>query len=325
MEVKNYDGDKLGKLAKKPKVAVLMGGIGSEREISIQSGNSVADALRQAGFDIVTFDINPNNLEILEDKSIDIFFPVLHGQFGEDGTLQQILEDKSLVYTGSGPAASRAAFDKVESKRLFLEAGITTPNSIEFDSDMEIELLREELKYVGDKYVIKPVRQGSSVGISIVDTIKDAIKAARKTFNEFGDCLIEEFIAGRELTVGILCGETLPIIEIKPKSEFYNYHSKYIDDNTQYLFDTISDSSVVSLINQAAMDCFDILGCRHFSRVDFILTNENVPFALEVNTIPGFTSHSLLPKSASKAGFTMSQLCEKIVETAYLDIVETQS
>ena len=317
MEVEKLDGAKLESSGKKPKVAVLMGGIGSEREISIQSGNSVANALIQAGFDIVTFDINPNNLEILDDKSIDVFFPVLHGEFGEDGTLQQILEDKSLVYTGSGPAASRAAFDKVESKRLFLEAGITTPNSIEFDNNMEIELLREELKYLGDRYVIKPIRQGSSVGISIVDTIREAIKAAQSTYTQFGDCLIEEFVAGRELTVGILCGQSLPIIEIKPKCEFYNYHAKYIDDNTQYLFDTIAEPSVASEINQAAMDCFDALGCRHFSRVDFILTNENVAYALEVNTIPGFTSHSLLPKAAAKAGFSMSKLCAKIVETAY--------
>ena len=325
MEVNKLDGAKLEDSGKKPKVAVLMGGIGSEREISIQSGNSVTDALRQAGFDIVTFDINPDNLTILDDKSIDVFFPVLHGEFGEDGTLQQILEDKSLIYTGSGPAASRAAFDKVESKKLFLEAGVNTPNSIEFDINMEIDLLREELKYLGDMYVIKPVRQGSSVGICIVDTIKDAIKAARNTYIEFGDCLIEEFVTGSELTVGIVCGQLLPIIEIKPESGFYNYHAKYVDDNTLYLFDTISDTDIVSKINQAAIDCFEALGCRHFSRVDFILTEENVAYALEVNTIPGFTSHSLLPKAAANAGIPMSQLCEKIVETAYLNIVETQS
>ena len=325
MEIEKLDGAKLETSGKKPKVAVLMGGIGSEREISIQSGNSVAEALRQAGFDIVTYDINPNNLEILDDKSIDVFFPVLHGEFGEDGTLQQILEDKSLVYTGSGPSASKAAFDKVESKRLFFEAGVNTPNSIEFDINMEIELLRDELKYLGDKYVVKPVRQGSSVGICIVDTIREAIKAAQNTYTQFGDCLIEEFISGRELTVGILCGQSLPIIEIKPESDFYNYHAKYVDDNTLYLFDTISDTDIVSKINQAAIDCFEALGCRHFSRVDFILTEENVAYALEVNTIPGFTSHSLLPKAAANAGIPMSQLCEKIVETAYLNIVETQS
>ncbi|MBN1975657.1 MAG: D-alanine--D-alanine ligase [Sedimentisphaerales bacterium] len=325
MEVKKRGGAKLEKSGMKPKVAVLMGGIGSERDVSIQSGSSVAAALKQAGFDIIANDINPNNLEILDDKSIDIFFPVLHGEFGEDGTLQQILEDKSLLYAGCGPAASRAAFDKIESKRLFSGAGIATPKVIEFDNNIEIEKLREQLYKLGEKYVIKPVRQGSSVGVSIVSSKQEAIDAAQKTFTEFGDCMIEEFITGRELTVGILCEHVLPIIEIKPKSGFYNYHAKYIDDQTQYLFDTIKNSSRVSEINRSAIDCFNALGCRHFARIDFIMGKDNVPYALEVNTIPGFTSHSLLPKAAAKAGFSMSQLCEKIIDTAYSRINEPQA
>ncbi len=309
---------------RKPKVAVLMGGIGSEREISIQSGTCVADALRRAEFKVVTADITPDNLEILEDKSIEIFFPALHGEFGEDGRLQQILEDKSLFYIGSGPQASRAAFDKIESKKLFSKSGISTPKVIEFDESMEINQLKEQLLDLGNKYVIKPVRQGSSVGVCIVSTPQEAIEAAQKTFMEFGDCMIEEFISGREITVGILCGKALPIIEIKPKNGFYNYHAKYVDDNTQYLFDTITEPSSIAEINQAAIDCFEALSCRHFARVDFILTRENVPYALEVNTIPGFTSHSLLPKAAAKAGFSMSDLCEKIIETAYSTITEPQ-
>jgi D-alanine-D-alanine ligase len=324
MEVINHGGTKLEKYGKKPKVAVLMGGIGSEREVSIQSGTSVAKALRQAGFNIVTIDINPNNLDILEDKSIDIFFPVLHGEFGEDGTLQQILEDKSLLYAGCGPAASRAAFDKIESKKLFSKAGVTTANVIEFDNNIELTRLKKQLLELSDKYVVKPIRQGSSVGVSIVSSVQEAIEAAQKTFIEFGDCMIEEFIRGKELTVGILCGQTLPIIEIRPKNAFYNYHAKYIDDQTEYLFDTIQKSSIISKINQAAMDCFNALGCRHFARIDFILNEDNIPYVLEANTIPGFTSHSLLPKAASKAGLSMSKLCEKIIETAYSKISEPQ-
>ncbi len=324
MEVKNRGGANLDSSGTKPKVAVLMGGIGSEREVSIQSGSSVADALRQAGFKVVTADVNPNNLEILEDKSIDLFFPVLHGEFGEDGTLQQILEDKSLIYTGSGPVASRAAFDKLESKKLFSNAGISTPNVIEFDNQIEIKKLKEQLRSLGNKFVIKPVRQGSSVGVSIVSSVEDAIVAAQKTLREFGDCMIEEFITGRELTVGILCGQPLPIIEIRPKSGFYNYHAKYIDDQTQYLFDTIQQQSIVAEISRSAIDCFNALDCRHFARIDFILNNENKPYVLEANTIPGFTSHSLLPKAAAKAGLSMSELCKKIVETAYSRISEPQ-
>jgi D-alanine-D-alanine ligase len=318
MEVRKHGCSKLEKSAKKPKVAVLMGGIGSEREVSIQSGSSVADALRQADFEIVTADLNPDNLEILEDKSIDVFFPVLHGEFGEDGTLQQILEDKSLPYIGSGPAASRAAFDKLESKKLFSNAGVPVPNVIEFDNKTDPSNLKNRLQNFSDKFVIKPVRQGSSVGICIVSSIEDAIEAAEKTLSEFGDCMIEEFIPGKELTLGILGGEALPIIEIRPKTGFYNYHAKYIDDHTQYLFDTIQDLTVAAKINRQAIDCFDALGCRHFARIDFILNEKNIPFVLEANTIPGFTSHSLLPKAAAKAGLSMSELCKKIVETVLI-------
>ena len=325
MEVINRGGTKLEKSDKKPKVAVLMGGIGSEREVSIQSGTCVANALIQAGFNTVTSDINPNNLDILDDKSIDIFFPVLHGKFGEDGTLQQILEEKSLLYTGSGPTASRTAFDKIESKRLFLKAGISIPNAIVFDNTVEHNKLKEQLQELSDKHVIKPIRQGSSVGVRIVSSAQEAIEEARKTLIEFGDCMIEEFVQGKEITSGIICGQTLPIIEIRPKNLFYNYHAKYIDNQTEYLFDTIKDSSVISEINQAAIDCFNALGCRHFARIDFILNEKNIPFVLEANTIPGFTSHSLLPKAAAKAGISMSELCEKIIETAYFKLSELQT
>lgn len=325
MEIRNIGGAKLEMSYKKPKVAVLLGGIGSEREISIQSGTSVANALKQGGFNVVTSDITPDNLEILEDKSIDIFFPALHGEFGEDGQLQQILEDKSLLYTGSGPQASRDAFDKIESKRLFSKAGVLTPKTIEFDNEIEIDQLNQQLHSFSEKYVIKPVRQGSSVGVCIVSTPHNAIRAAQKTLDEFGDCMIEEFIEGREITVGILCEQALPIIEIRAKDGFYDYHAKYVDEQTQYLFDTISEPSVVAEIEKAAISCFDALACRHFARVDFILTNGNNIYALEINTIPGFTSHSLLPKAAAKAGVSMSDLCRKIIETAYTPITEQQA
>jgi D-alanine-D-alanine ligase len=306
-----------GKLKKTDiKVAVVMGGIGEERDISIQSGTCVADALRQAGVNTVTADIAPDNMDILEDHSIDIFFLALHGRFGEDGQLQQILEDKSLIYTGSGPAASRLAFDKIASKKAFAQAGIATPQAIEFNPDTSIQKLEKQLEQFAGRYVIKPVRQGSSIGISITADLHEAITAARKTADKFGDCMIEKFIAGRELTVGVLLGRPLPIIEIRPKTAFYDYHAKYVDEQTEFLFDTIKDPALTAKINAAALGCFNALGCRHFARVDIILGRDNVPYALEVNTIPGFTSHSLLPKAAAKTGFSMSDLCVKIIEAA---------
>ena len=301
----------------KLKVAVLAGGIGAERDISIQSGRCVAEALKEAGFEVVTADIRPDNLDILNDKSIDVFFPALHGKFGEDGRLQQILENRSLLYSGSGPTASSLAFDKMASKKLFEEIGVATPAAIEFGPETDIDRLEEQLRYLTNSYVVKPIRQGSSVGVSIVSTPHEAVEAAKETFSEFGDCMIEEFVPGMEVTVGILHDQALPIIEVRVKSGFYDYHAKYVDEQTEYLFDTVTDPAIAANISQAALDCFDALGCRHFARVDFILGNDRIAYALETNTIPGFTSHSLLPKAAAKAGLSMSDLCNNIVEAAY--------
>ena len=300
----------------KLKVAVLAGGIGTERDISIQSGRYVSQALKDAGLNVVTADIQPDNMDILEDGDIDVFFIALHGKFGEDGQLQQILEDKSLLYTGSGPAASKLAFDKMTSKKAFAEAGVDTPAAIEFDTNTDIRQLEKQLHPIADGYVVKPIREGSSVGISIVTGRHEVIAAAQKTLSGFGDCMIEKFVPGREITVGVLCGQPLPIIEIRTKTDFYNYHAKYVDEQTEFLFDTIDDPALAAKIKTAAIDCFDAVGCRHFARVDFILGDKRIAYALEINTIPGFTTHSLLPKAAAKAGFSMSDLCVKIIEAA---------
>jgi D-alanine-D-alanine ligase len=311
-------------VSSKLKIAVLAGGIGSEREISIQSGRCVAEALQEAGFQVVTADIGPDDLEILNDSSVDVFFPALHGKFGEDGRLQQILEDRSLLYVGSGPAASKTAFDKMASKKIFKQAGVATPAAIEFGPETDFDLLEEQLRDFANKYVIKPIKQGSSVGVSIVSTAHEAVAAAWKTFSEFGDCMIEEFIPGREVTVGILHGLPLPIIEVRTQSGFYDYQAKYVDEQTEFLFDTITDKTVAANVSRAAIDCFNALDCRHFARVDFILSDDQIAYVLEVNTIPGFTSHSLLPKAALKKGLSMSDLCAKIVEAAYSSLARPE-
>lgn len=291
-----------------------MGGIGQEREVSLQSGKCVTDALRQTGVDALAADIRPDDMAVLNDKSIDVFFIALHGKFGEDGQLQQILEDKSLVYTGSGPKASRTAFDKIASKRAFESVGVKTAPMIEVTTETDFAKLAGHIKALGKKYVVKPVRQGSSVGVSILDDAHLAAKAARQCLADFGDCMIEQFIVGRELTVGVLCGKALPVIEIRSKAAFYDYNAKYIADTTEYLFDTIDDAAMVTRLGKAALTAFESVGCRDFSRIDFILTGDGIPYALEVNTIPGFTTHSLLPKAAAKTGLGMSDLCIKIID-----------
>jgi len=298
------------------KVAVLTGGIGQERAVSLQSGSCVGAALEEAGFEVVLVDVAPSRLDILDDDTVDVFFVALHGRFGEDGQLQQILADKSLVYTGSGPEASRRAFDKMVGKRSFIRAGVHVPAAIEFDGDIGADELGAKLSDASGKYVVKPITQGSSVGVEIVDGAQETIPAAQECLNAFGDCMIEQFIPGREITVGIVCGKALPIIEVRPRSGFYNYDAKYLDEQTEFLFDTISEPGLKAGIRADAMDCFEALGLKDFARIDFILGKDNIAYALEANTIPGFTTHSLLPMAAAKAGFSMSRLCSTIVEVA---------
>ncbi len=299
------------------RVAVLRGGIGQEREVSLESGRCVAEALRAGGLEVVTSDIRPDDMSVLDRDDIDVFFLALHGQFGEDGRLQQILEDRDRVYTGCGPQASRLAFDKVASKRLFSEAGVEVAPSVEFSPGQDLSPLRRQLAEFGSRFVVKPIRQGSSVGVYIVNSAADAVTRAQPVYDEFGDCMIESFISGREITVGVLDRQTLPIIEIRSKTGFYDYHAKYVDEQTEYLFDTIQDAELVARAGRAALACFDALGCRDFARVDFIVGDDDTPYALEVNTIPGFTTHSLLPKAAARTGLSMTDLCVRIARLAF--------
>lgn len=300
-------------------VAVLYGGIGSERSVSLQSGQNIYQSLQQAGFSTRLCDITPDNLSILDDGGVDVFFLALHGQFGEDGTLQEILEQKGLAFTGSGSQASRAAFDKIQSKAAFAAAGVPVARHVIVQPADTWQTLADKLSGWDGRFVIKPARQGSSVGIEMTDDRVAAAKKAVECFQTYGDCLIEQFIKGREMTVGILDGQPLPILEIRSKSAFYDYFAKYIADTTEYLFDTISDRRQAERIQQAAVACFRSLGCRHLSRVDFIVDEDYTPYALEINTLPGFTSHSLLPMAAAKAGIPAPELCRRIVSAAWRD------
>ena len=183
-------------------------------------------------------------------------------------------------------------------------------------AEEHLEGLCEKLAKVGERFVVKPINQGSSVGVEIVSGCADAAAAARKCYAEYGDCMVEEFIAGKEITVGILNGKPLPIIEIRSKVQFYDYHAKYVDDATEYLFDTVCNTDTVAKAQDAAVKCFEVLGCRHLGRVDIILDTDDNEYVLEINTLPGFTSHSLLPMAAEKTGLSASELCIEIVEAA---------
>lgn len=303
----------------KAKVAVLAGGIGSERQVSLMSGQNIFAAVKGAGFKAILSDITPDDLSILDDKSIDVFFLALHGEFGEDGGVQRILEERGLCFTGSDSRTSELAFDKAASKEAFSRAGVTAARDVCIYKRVGVAELSERISKFGEKFVIKPIKQGSSVGIEIVSGAKAAAEAADKCVVEFGDCMIEEFIGGHEITVGIVGEQVLPIIEIVTKVQFYDYYAKYLDDATEFLFDTVMDKDVAARINEDAMNSFNCLGCRHFGRVDMILTDTGRPYVLEVNTLPGFTSHSLLPMAAARAGMGANKLCARIIEAALKD------
>ena len=310
MAEKTENGKRFGK------IAVFCGGPSNEREISLKSGNSVYKALIDGGLNAILLDVDNDIHDIIGSGGIDVAFIALHGRFGEDGQLQQILEDKSLRYTGSGPGTCRLALDKMASKKTFAKAGVSAPAAVEFNSNTNSSKLEKQLEQLADRYVVKPITQGSSVGVIIVDNPKSAMAEALKCSAMFGNCMIEEYIPGREITVGILMGRAMPIIEIKSKTGFYDYHAKYIDERTQFLFDTIDNPALIKKIEAAAIKCFNALGLRHFARIDFILSADGTAYALEANSIPGLTSHSLLPKAAARTGLSMSDLCIKIIKAA---------
>lgn len=320
----------------KPKnVVVLMGGVSPEREISLRSGNAVAKALTDAGFVVSCIDVKDEKIEELRHGKTDVAFIALHGHFGEDGGVQQLLESKGILYTGSGVNASKLAMDKLATKKCFIEAGLKTPDYITVTEFQELIEIEHEVLRLGLPVVLKPTRNGSSIGISIVKDIKSIRQGLEKAF-EFGyEVIMEKYIKGREFTIGILDDKALPIIEIRSAMEFFNYDAKYKDNRTEYLIveTTVNDAADVtgnfshtlgflssSLYEEAqelALHAHRVLGCKGFSRVDMLLDERNNLYLLEVNTIPGFTEKSLLPKAAKAAGISFPSLCERIVDLAY--------
>lgn len=296
------------------KITVLSGGPSSEREVSLKSGRAVAAALKSVGHDVCLADISPDDLSTL-DRPMDMVFIALHGAFGEDGQLQQILDDRGIRYCGSGPQASALAMDKSAAKMRFVQAGVPTP-LFEVVTAENIEEVRVQW---APPVVVKPLCEGSSVDCVIVHEGQDLATPLRREIETYGRCMIERFVKGAELTVGVLGDEALPPIQIRPKREFYNYQAKYLDNDTEYLFNIDLPAPLIGEICDVSVRAHQSLGCRDFSRVDWIVEESTgQPFALEVNTIPGFTDHSLLPKAAQKAGLGFAALCQRIVELTCL-------
>ena len=325
-------------------IVVLCGGFSPEREVSLASGSAVASALKDAGHDVSIADPSlgteqqPSDSEVYktkpgaepprlmatnQDKAIEIInsprikeaelaFLTLQGRFGEDGIIQALLDSVGLKYTGSNVLASALAMDKDVSKKLFKEAGIRV---IEWTMVRDGQVFHSESD-MDFPMIVKPNDQGSTVGFSIVNSSDELDKAAAKAAKYSSHVMVEKYVKGRELTVTILDKQSLPIIEIKPKNKVYNYESKYTPGMTEYSCPADLTEQLEVGIQLAALKAFNALGCRHYARADFLLDSEDRFYCLEVNTLPGLTKTSLVPKAAKAVGMSFQDLVEKIVELA---------
>lgn len=328
-------------------IALLLGGLSPERNISLISGRAVTKALRAMGHTVHPIDpasglLSDADLEqataapvssewlatadhtsiarlasIAEIKNADIVYNVLHGKYGEDGYVQAILDLHGIKYTGSGMIASAVAMDKAMSKMLFAVGGIPTPHwvTVKPDQATDEQVLNEVRRELGSTIVVKPNDQGSTVGMTIVSSgvLEDISEAITKAAAYSETILIEQYIPGRELTVAVLGNDALPVIEIAPQDGFYDYQHKYTKGETQYYCPADISEEVRDHIMNLAVTAHQILGCKAISRVDFRLNEDNIPVCLEVNTSPGFTELSLFPMAAREAGIEFGPLCEEII------------
>jgi len=293
----------------KLKIVVMRGGPSAEREVSLRSGVAVAKALRSLGHEV--YEVDPFNGAFDLPPEIDVVLLALHGTYGEDGTVQRRLDEIGAVYTGCDAEASRIAFDKVLTKRRCLEAGIPTAKFLVVNS-----VTTPWPKDWPPPLVVKPVRQGSSVGLHFVERAGDWPAALAEAMKFDSEVLVEEKIIGRECTVGILADEALPVVEVRPKTGGYDYHNKYTAGCTEYFCPASFDAAATRRIQDAALGAFKAVGGRDYARVDVMVRADGDPVVLEVNTLPGMTETSLLPKAAAAAGLNYAQLCQRMVDLA---------
>ena len=308
------------------KVGVLLGGRSSEREVSLNSGGGVLKALQSKGIDAHPFDPAQRSLAELAAEKFDRVFIALHGRYGEDGTLQGVLEQLGIPYTGSGVLASSIAMDKIMSKRVWLSHALPTPRFVVLDAKATSdELLQQVTDELGLPLMLKAPHEGSSIGISKV-TFATEMRAGFDLCAKYDDVVLaEEFIGGRELTVPILGtgrnARALPIVEIRAPQGNYDYEHKYFSDDTQYLCPAPLDEALTQRIQSLAVRAFNAIGAAGWARVDFMLrASDSEPFLLEINTSPGMTGHSLVPMSAKAAGMCYEDLCVEILRSAALDL-----
>lgn len=302
-------------------VAVVMGGPSAEREVSLNTGAAIANALREYGYtNVVEIDLDPRNFgKQLAESKAEVVFNAVHGLYGEDGRLQTLLEIREMPYTGSGMIASVSCMDKVITKRMLRDAGIFTPACL-IVNKKEIGIKEKIMQRFSLPVVIKPASQGSSIGVEIVKEEKQLDEALANAFKYSRDILVEEFIGGKELTVSMMQkdGEVvaLPVIHIAPHSGMYDYHSKYTKGATEYICPADLDEETTKKVQEISKQAYEVLGCSGVARADVMLDEEGNGYVLEINTVPGMTATSLVPKAAAAAGISFPELCNIILQSA---------
>jgi len=297
------------------KIAVLMGGNSAEREVSLHSGEAVVEALQRSGTNVFACDYEGDIRNFLSKLAeADVVFMALHGGEGENGTVQGVLEEENIVYTGSGPDASALAMDKVASKKLMVENELPTPDWEFFTSCEDFEASGEKNRNY--PLIVKPNGEGSTVGLTIVKSEAELLPAVQTAEKCDSGILLEEYILGRELTVGILGKEALPCIEILPLHDHYDYECKYTAGMSNYICPAEISAALASQLAQSSLAIHNLLGCRHYSRVDYRLSPEGSFFCLEVNTLPGLTDTSLVPKAAAVVEISFKDLVLKLCTMA---------
>lgn len=298
-------------------VAVLLGGASAERTVSLQSGAAVATALRQAGHSVVCIDPAETDLSKADWSGIDVAFVALHGRFGEDGQVQKILERASVPYTGSDVATSRLAISKSASKERFTQCGVATPPYILIHESDPAARILAQAKTLRFPLVVKPDTQGSSLGVSIIRDPGALPQALARCFQYDSFGLLEAHVAGSEWTAGFIDQQALPPIHIGTNRAFFDFEAKYNDDATRYEFDAGLSAATADRLGRAAAAACRALGTRGLARADLILDRHDQAWVLEVNTVPGLTDHSLVPKAAARAGISFVDLCERCLHAAF--------
>jgi D-alanine-D-alanine ligase len=312
------------KILTNKKIGVLLGGASAEREVSLRSGTAVYNALKVLGYNAVPIDAGADICSVLQKEEIEIAFLVLHGGWGEDGSIQGMLEVLDIPYTGSGVLASALAMDKEASKKVFLYHGVPVPPFVVIDKrsagghgDAETSTALPFSDSLGISFglpwVVKPATEGSSIGVSIIKNKNDFTQALENAFTFGPRALVEKYIEGREVQIGILNDRILGGVEVRPSLEFYSYEAKYTAGLTEYILPPTLESRVYKEACSKALDAHTALGCKGATRVDLRIDNKGNPFVLEVNTIPGMTETSLMPKIAQYAGFDFPDLMEEIL------------